>query len=87
MLPSREDSTWQFHENLEAHVVLEASEYPFEKYAVGQSVSRLEDPRLLRGEGCFTDDFNLDGQAYAYVFRSPFAHGVIRNLDVAAARG
>jgi carbon-monoxide dehydrogenase large subunit len=67
-------------------VVSEASEYPFEKYAVGQSVSRLEDPRLLRGEGCFTDDFNLDGQAYAYVFRSPFAHGAIRKLDVDAAR-
>lgn len=64
----------------------ETSGFPFEKHATGQSVSRLEDPLLLRGEGCFTDDFNLDRQAYGYAFRSPFAHGRIDNLDVSAAR-
>ena len=32
---------------------------PFERYAVGQSVARTEDPRLLRGAGQFTDDLNL----------------------------
>ncbi len=64
----------------------EASELSFEKYAIGQSVSRLEDPRLLRGEGRFSDDFNLPGQAFGYVLRSPFAHGRITVLDVAAAR-
>ena len=37
----------------------------FEKFAVGQPVSRLEDPMLLRGDGIYTDDINLDGQAYA----------------------
>lgn len=58
----------------------------FDKYAVGQSVARAEDPRLLRGEGIFTDDFNLPGQAQAYAFRSPYAHGRILRLDVAAAR-
>ena len=63
----------------------EAMDDPFEKFAVGQPVSRLEDPRLLRGDGCFTDDFGIDGQAYGYVFRSPFAHGSIERLDVAAA--
>ena len=57
----------------------------FEKFAVGQPVSRLEDPMLLRGDGIYTDDINLDGQAYAYVLRSPFAHGHIRKLDVSAA--
>ena len=40
----------------------------FEKFAVGQPVSRLEDPMLLRGDGIYTDDVGLDGQAYAYVF-------------------
>ena len=55
-------------------------------YAVGPPVSCLEDPRPLRGEGCFTDDFNLDGQADTYVYRAQCAHGLIRNLDVAAAR-
>ena len=58
---------------------------PFEKYAIGQSVSRTEDPRLLRGDGCFTDDFNLPGQAHGYVFRSPYVHGRIARLDVEAA--
>ena len=57
----------------------------FEKFAIGQPVSRLEDPMLLRGDGIYTDDINLDGQAYAYVLRSPFAHGHIRKLDVNAA--
>ena len=46
---------------------------PFERYAIGQSVTRTEDPRLLRGAGRFTDDLNLPGQAYAYVLRSTHA--------------
>lgn len=62
------------------------SEAEFEKFAIGQSVARLEDPRLLRGEGCFTDDFSLPRQAYGYVFRSPYAHGDVTKLDVTAAR-
>ncbi len=57
----------------------------FEKFAVGQPVSRLEDPMLLRGDGIYTDDISLDGQAYGYFFRSPYAHGRIRSLDVSAA--
>ena len=59
---------------------------PFEKFAVGQPVSRLEDPMLLRGDGRYTDDFTLDGQAYAYVLRSPYAHGFIRKVDVSEAK-
>ena len=35
-----------------------------DRFAVGQSVPRHEDPVLLRGEGRYTDDLNLDGQAY-----------------------
>ena len=65
---------------------LKLSELEFEKYSIGQSVPRTEDPRLLRGEGCFTDDFNLPNQAFGYVFRSPYAHGNIVTLDVSAAR-
>ena len=58
----------------------------FEKHAIGQSVARTEDPRLLRGDGRFTDDVNLPGQACAYVARSPFSHGTISTLDVETAR-
>ena len=55
------------------------------KYAIGQSVPRTEDPKLLRGEGRFTDDLNLPGQAYAAMVRSVHAHGVIREIDVSEA--
>ena len=64
----------------------ELAQEPFERYAIGQPVTRTEDPRLLRGAGCFTDDVNLVGQAHAYVLRSSHAHGIINSVDVAAAR-
>ena len=35
------------------------------KFGVGQPVPRKEDPTLLRGEGRYTDDINLPGQAFA----------------------
>jgi carbon-monoxide dehydrogenase large subunit len=57
-----------------------------EKFAVGQSVPRSEDPMLLRGQGHYADDFNMPGQAYAVMVRSRDAHGVIRAIDTAAAR-
>jgi aerobic carbon-monoxide dehydrogenase large subunit len=56
------------------------------KFGIGQSVLRLEDPRLLRGKGCFVDDINLEGQTYAFILRSPHAHAVIKSMDCTAAR-
>src|SRR5262249_13321128 len=56
-----------------------------EKFAVGQSVRRLEDPRLVRGDGRYSDDVNLPRQAYAAIVRSPHAHARIRAIDAAAA--
>ena len=56
------------------------------RFAVGQPVSRLEDPVLLRGEGRYTDDLNLPGQAYAAVVRSPVAHGLLKGIATEAAR-
>jgi aerobic carbon-monoxide dehydrogenase large subunit len=56
-----------------------------EKFAVGQSVPRVEDPMLLRGHGHYTDDVSLPGQAYAVMVRSLNAHGVIRAIDTVAA--
>ena len=52
----------------------------------GQSSLRLEDERLLRGEGQFTADFNAAGQAYMYVLRTPHAHADITAIDTSAAR-
>lgn len=57
-----------------------------QKYGVGQPVRRKEDDTLVRGKGRYTDDFNLPGQAYAYVVRSTHAHGVIRGIDTASAK-
>ncbi|PYM28168.1 MAG: carbon monoxide dehydrogenase [Candidatus Rokuibacteriota bacterium] len=56
-----------------------------EKFGVGQSARRLEDPHLLRGLGRYSDDVTLPRQAYGAVVRSPHAHARIRALDVAAA--
>jgi carbon-monoxide dehydrogenase large subunit len=53
---------------------------------IGDPVRRTEDPILLRGEGRYTDDLNEPGQAYAYVVRSPHAHGFLRKVSVEKAR-
>ena len=57
-----------------------------EKFAIGQSLPRSEDPMLLRGEGRYTDDVSLPGQAYAVMVRSRNAHGNIRAIHLDAAR-
>src|SRR5712671_5796399 len=57
-----------------------------QKYGVGQPVRRKEDDTLVRGKGKYTDDFNLPGQAYAWIVRSSHAHGILRGIDTAAAK-
>jgi carbon-monoxide dehydrogenase large subunit len=57
-----------------------------EKFGIGQPVLRVEDPKLLRGRGHYTDDLNLPGQAYAVMVRSRYAHGKIKTVEVGAAR-
>jgi carbon-monoxide dehydrogenase large subunit len=52
------------------------------KFGIGQSVTRFEDVRLLKGEGRYLNDVNLPGQAHAVVLRSPHAHARIRGIDV-----
>ena len=56
------------------------------KFGIGQPVLRAEDPKLLRGEGRYTDDINLPGEAYAAIVRSRYAHGIIRSIGTEAAR-
>jgi carbon-monoxide dehydrogenase large subunit len=53
---------------------------------IGEPLLRSEDPRLLRGEGRYTDDLQLPRQAYCVMLRSRNGHGVIRSVDTAAAR-
>jgi aerobic carbon-monoxide dehydrogenase large subunit len=53
---------------------------------VGTRVARVEDPRLLTGAGRYVDDVTVPGMLHAHFVRSPFAHAVIRGIDVDAAR-
>jgi aerobic carbon-monoxide dehydrogenase large subunit len=57
-----------------------------QKYGVGQPVRRKEDDTLVRGKGKYTDDFGLPGQAYAWIVRSSHAHGIIKGIDIKAAK-
>lgn len=52
---------------------------------IGQPVRRREDARLLTGNGRFSDDWSIDGQAYMAVVRSAHAHAVLRSIDTADA--
>ncbi len=52
---------------------------------VGQPVLRKDDARLLVGDGCYSDDVNLPGQAYACFVRSPHAHARVGRIEIAAA--
>ncbi len=56
------------------------------KFGIAQSVNRVEDQRLITGQGRYTDDMALPGQLYGYMLRSPYAHARITALDTAPAR-
>ena len=56
------------------------------EFAIGQHVTRFEDPRLIQGGGCYTDDIQLPGMAHAIVLRSPHAHAKIESIDTKAAK-
>jgi len=57
------------------------------KFGIGQPVRRHEDLRLISGRGRYTDDITLPRMAHAVVLRSNLAHGEIKRIDAAAARG
>jgi carbon-monoxide dehydrogenase large subunit len=56
------------------------------EFAIGQSVSRFEDPRLVQGRGNYTDDVQLPGMAYGVVVRSPHGHAKILSIDTVTAK-
>ena len=39
----------------------------------GKAIKRTEDPKFITGKGRYTDDINLNGQAYVVMVRSPYA--------------
>ena len=56
-----------------------------EKGAIGQSIPRKEDKRLVQGQGVFFDDIRRHGTGYVHFVRSPYAHAKIVSIDVSAA--
>jgi carbon-monoxide dehydrogenase large subunit len=56
------------------------------EFAIGQGVSRFEDPRLIQGGGRYTDDIKLPGMAHGVVLRSPYAHARLKSIDTTAAK-
>ena len=55
------------------------------KFGIGQAVRRREDVRFLTGTGQFTDDADIEGQAWACFVRSPVPHARIAGVDISAA--
>ena len=72
--------------NVQDKAVPVGDSWALAKFAVGQPVARSEDPNLVSGHGRYTDDINLPGQAYGAIVRSTHAHGIIRGIDIEAAR-
>jgi carbon-monoxide dehydrogenase large subunit len=52
---------------------------------IGQSLPRVEDKALLRGQGRFVDDIAVPNVLHAAFVRSPHPHAHIRGIDTAEA--
>ncbi|MCY4213159.1 MAG: xanthine dehydrogenase family protein molybdopterin-binding subunit [Gammaproteobacteria bacterium] len=52
---------------------------------IGAAVKRREDLRFITGQGNYTDDLNVPGQAYGVFLRSPYARARINAVDAADA--
>src|SRR5213594_3588656 len=52
---------------------------------MGHSMKRNEDPRFIRGQGRYIDDFTLPGMLYMDIVRSPHAHARIKKINTARA--
>ena len=55
------------------------------KFGLAQPVRRVEDPRLLKGGGRYTDDISMPGMLAGAVLRSPHAAAALSAIDTAAA--
>ena len=62
-----------------------ATTTPPEIGGIGHSIKRVEDARLIEGQGNFLDDIVLGGMLHMALVRSPVAHARINSIDTAAA--
>ncbi|MDB5557088.1 MAG: carbon monoxide dehydrogenase, partial [Enterovirga sp.] len=56
------------------------------KFGIGQPALRVEDPRLVSGQGRYSDDVQPAGCTYAVVVRSPHAHARFTIGDLSPVR-
>ncbi len=62
-------------------------EAPQKQYKfIGKNLKRVEDPRLLTGNGQYIDDIVVPNMAHAAVLRSDHAHARIKRIDTSKAR-
>src|SRR3984893_16719920 len=52
---------------------------------MGHSMKRKEDPRFIRGQGHYVDDFKLPGMVHLDIVRSPYAHAKITAIHTEKA--
>ncbi len=52
---------------------------------IGRSVRRVEDPRLLTGDGTFVDDLKMGHLHHMAILRSPHPHARITRIETSAA--
>ncbi|MEE2655830.1 MAG: xanthine dehydrogenase family protein molybdopterin-binding subunit [Pseudomonadota bacterium] len=56
------------------------------RYSISQPVTQVEAPRLLTGQGQYTDDVKLPFECQAVFLRSPHAHAKIKSIDTQPAK-
>ena len=56
------------------------------KFGSGKAVQRVEDDRLLRGQGLYVDDATAAGTKHVCFVRSPYASADILSVDTTAAQ-
>lgn len=56
------------------------------RYSISQPVTQVEAPRLLKGEGCYTDDVKFPFECHAVFLRSPHAHAHIVSIETSIAK-
>jgi carbon-monoxide dehydrogenase large subunit len=49
---------------------------------IGQPIERVEDSRLLQGQGQYAADLHRDNMLHAAILRSPVAHGLLKGIEV-----
>ena len=56
-----------------------------EQRYIGKPLKRIEDPKLITGQGAFVDDLKLEGVLHMVLVRSPYAHARIQSIDASEA--